>query len=205
MKYLYPYECERERLSTPDELQQAIDGNRREGRRSSYGQYGELLGGDCSPPPSNQLGVPQHLNNMQPLSGMSASNHAAAAAAAAAAALQSPLGPLALQQLSNSPLSSLQSSNALANLNALGNLSLAAVAAAAAQAQSGSHGLPQVNGNARSNRRNHNNPHNNSQGTSSGKHFERNKALIIDLETGHWSGQQRQTFLVAVYRPTFRR
>ncbi|XP_047000739.1 protein dead ringer [Schistocerca americana] len=37
MKYLYPYECERRGLSTPQELQAAIDGNRREGRRSSYG------------------------------------------------------------------------------------------------------------------------------------------------------------------------
>lgn len=32
MKYLYPYECEKEKLSTSDELQQAIDGNRREGK-----------------------------------------------------------------------------------------------------------------------------------------------------------------------------
>nr|XP_034196672.1 AT-rich interactive domain-containing protein 3C-like isoform X2 [Osmia lignaria] len=39
MKYLYPYECEKKRLSTPAELQAAIDGNRREGRRSSYGAY----------------------------------------------------------------------------------------------------------------------------------------------------------------------
>lgn len=39
MKYLYPYECEKKNLSTPSELQAAIDGNRREGRRSSYGQY----------------------------------------------------------------------------------------------------------------------------------------------------------------------
>lgn len=39
MKYLYPYECEKEGLSTPTELQAAIDGNRREGRRSSYGPY----------------------------------------------------------------------------------------------------------------------------------------------------------------------
>ncbi|XP_017775227.1 PREDICTED: protein dead ringer-like isoform X2 [Nicrophorus vespilloides] len=39
MKYLYPYECDKRRLSTPQELQAAIDGNRREGRRSSYGQY----------------------------------------------------------------------------------------------------------------------------------------------------------------------
>lgn len=39
MKYLYPYECEKKNLSTPSELKVAIDGNRREGRRSSYGQY----------------------------------------------------------------------------------------------------------------------------------------------------------------------
>lgn len=39
MKYLYPYECEKKNLSTPAELQAAIDGNRREGRRTSYGQF----------------------------------------------------------------------------------------------------------------------------------------------------------------------
>ncbi|ELU13411.1 hypothetical protein CAPTEDRAFT_64285, partial [Capitella teleta] len=37
MKYLYPYECEKLKLSNPSELQSAIDGNRREGRRPSYG------------------------------------------------------------------------------------------------------------------------------------------------------------------------
>ena len=36
MKYLYPYECEKLKLSSPAELQAAIDGNRREGRRPSY-------------------------------------------------------------------------------------------------------------------------------------------------------------------------
>ena len=36
MKYLYPYECEKKSLSTPAELQAAIDGNRREGRRPIY-------------------------------------------------------------------------------------------------------------------------------------------------------------------------
>lgn len=41
MKYLYPYECEKKNLSTPSELQAAIDGNRREGRRSSYGAFGD--------------------------------------------------------------------------------------------------------------------------------------------------------------------
>ncbi|XP_054160620.1 AT-rich interactive domain-containing protein 3C-like [Oppia nitens] len=56
MKYLYPYECEKEKLSSPDELQSAIDGNRREGRRSSYGQYPEMMG--ATPPP-------QHMNRNQ--------------------------------------------------------------------------------------------------------------------------------------------
>ncbi|XP_064784091.1 AT-rich interactive domain-containing protein 3A-like isoform X2 [Oncorhynchus masou masou] len=37
MKYLYPYECEKRGLSSPGELQVAIDSNRREGRRQSYG------------------------------------------------------------------------------------------------------------------------------------------------------------------------
>lgn len=37
MKYLYPYECERRGLSSPNELQAAIDSNRREGRRQSFG------------------------------------------------------------------------------------------------------------------------------------------------------------------------
>ncbi|KAF5297884.1 hypothetical protein FQA39_LY11869 [Lamprigera yunnana] len=52
MKYLYPYECEKRRLSTPAELQAAIDGNRREGRRSSYGQYDSI---QRSPIPSSQI------------------------------------------------------------------------------------------------------------------------------------------------------
>lgn len=39
MKYLYPYECEKKNLSNPSELQAAIDNNKREGRRSSYGQF----------------------------------------------------------------------------------------------------------------------------------------------------------------------
>lgn len=45
MKYLYPYECEKKNLSTPAELQAAIDGNRREGRRSSYGQFDQQMQG----------------------------------------------------------------------------------------------------------------------------------------------------------------
>nr|XP_020467748.1 AT-rich interactive domain-containing protein 3A-like isoform X2 [Monopterus albus] len=37
MKYLYPYECDKRGLSNPTELQAAIDSNRREGRRQSFG------------------------------------------------------------------------------------------------------------------------------------------------------------------------
>ncbi|XP_060092600.1 AT-rich interactive domain-containing protein 3C [Heteronotia binoei] len=37
MKYLYPYECEKRALSSPGELQAAIDSNRREGRRQTFG------------------------------------------------------------------------------------------------------------------------------------------------------------------------
>ncbi|XP_068031979.1 AT-rich interactive domain-containing protein 3C isoform X1 [Anomalospiza imberbis] len=37
MKYLYPYECEKQALSSPGELQAAIDSNRREGRRQTFG------------------------------------------------------------------------------------------------------------------------------------------------------------------------
>nr|XP_057942531.1 AT-rich interactive domain-containing protein 3B-like [Doryrhamphus excisus]XP_057942532.1 AT-rich interactive domain-containing protein 3B-like [Doryrhamphus excisus]XP_057942533.1 AT-rich interactive domain-containing protein 3B-like [Doryrhamphus excisus] len=36
MKYIYPFECEKKGLSSPGELQAAIDSNRREGRRPSY-------------------------------------------------------------------------------------------------------------------------------------------------------------------------
>ncbi|XP_013876980.1 AT-rich interactive domain-containing protein 3B [Austrofundulus limnaeus] len=36
MKYLYPFECDKKGLSSPGELQAAIDSNRREGRRPSY-------------------------------------------------------------------------------------------------------------------------------------------------------------------------
>ncbi|XP_026470917.1 protein dead ringer-like [Ctenocephalides felis] len=60
MKYLYPYECDKKNLSTPSELQAAIDGNRREGRRSSYGQYDAV---QRSPVPSMHLS-----QQMSPLS-----------------------------------------------------------------------------------------------------------------------------------------
>ena len=41
-KYLYPLECKIVNLSNPSDLQSAIEGNKREGRTSSYGPYGGM-------------------------------------------------------------------------------------------------------------------------------------------------------------------
>lgn len=68
MKYLYPFECEREKMSSHNELQAAIDGNRREGRRPSYG---------------NANLYQSSLNNSQAAAAHNAAYLAAAAAAAA--------------------------------------------------------------------------------------------------------------------------
>ncbi|XP_050682420.1 protein dead ringer isoform X2 [Leptidea sinapis] len=68
MKYLYDYECEKKNLSTRSELDAAIEGNKREGRRAS-GQYDAQAA--LSMPPLNR-GVPASLaqlsQHMQPLS-----------------------------------------------------------------------------------------------------------------------------------------
>ncbi|XP_053425938.1 AT-rich interactive domain-containing protein 3C isoform X2 [Nycticebus coucang] len=83
MKYLYPYECETRALSSPGELQAAIDSNRREGRRQAYtaaplfglagppprGTQGPILGPGPVPPapasgpgpaPGSSSGLPAH-------------------------------------------------------------------------------------------------------------------------------------------------
>jgi len=74
MKYLYPYECEKENMSSADELQMAIDGNRREGRRSSYGAYPEMGG---SPPPTmTSSNVAALLGNGAPASQVAAAQQA---------------------------------------------------------------------------------------------------------------------------------
>ncbi|XP_059267428.1 AT-rich interactive domain-containing protein 3C isoform X2 [Mustela nigripes] len=57
MKYLYPYECETRALSSPGELQAAIDSNRREGRRQAY-TAAPLYGLAGSTP----RGTPGHLS-----------------------------------------------------------------------------------------------------------------------------------------------
>ncbi|XP_073844542.1 retained isoform X2 [Musca autumnalis] len=91
MKYLYPYECEKKNLSTPAELQAAIDGNRREGRRSSYGQY-EAMHNQMQMPPLARQALPGGMQQMSQMSPLALVTHAAAAnnqqaqAAAAAAA-----------------------------------------------------------------------------------------------------------------------
>ncbi|KNC28915.1 Protein dead ringer [Lucilia cuprina] len=87
MKYLYPYECEKKNLSTPAELQAAIDGNRREGRRSSYGQY-EAMHNQMQMPQMARQSLPGGMQQMSPLALVThaANNQQAQAAAAAAAA-----------------------------------------------------------------------------------------------------------------------
>ncbi|XP_075165794.1 retained isoform X2 [Haematobia irritans] len=75
MKYLYPYECEKKNLSTPAELQAAIDGNRREGRRSSYGQY-EAMHNQMQMSPMARPNLPGGMQQMSPLALVT---HAAAA------------------------------------------------------------------------------------------------------------------------------
>lgn len=54
MKYLYPYEKEKEGLSTQEQLQTAIETNRRESRRNNYAAY-----------PDNQVQRNQH-NSLTP-------------------------------------------------------------------------------------------------------------------------------------------
>ncbi|XP_043225272.1 AT-rich interactive domain-containing protein 3C-like [Amphibalanus amphitrite] len=80
MKYLYPQECQKEGLSSPSELQAAVDGNRREGRRSSYTnnsyadfvQRSPLLSGQMAPSFGLGNGMPMptslHQQGLSPLS-----------------------------------------------------------------------------------------------------------------------------------------
>ncbi|CAH1716446.1 unnamed protein product [Chironomus riparius] len=68
MKYLYPYECEKKSLSTPAELQAAIDGNRREGRRTSYGQFESQMQQQLQLPQLQRSPIPNSLQQMSPLS-----------------------------------------------------------------------------------------------------------------------------------------
>ncbi|KAH8362571.1 hypothetical protein KR200_007159 [Drosophila serrata] len=104
MKYLYPYECEKKNLSTPAELQAAIDGNRREGRRSSYGQY-EAMHNQMPLTPISRPSLPGGMQQMSPLALVThaavANNQQAQAAAAAAAAHHRLMGAPAFGQMPN--------------------------------------------------------------------------------------------------------
>lgn len=82
MKYLYPYECEKLNLSNKDELQAAIDGNRREGRKTNYAaapfQAGHHSSVSSGGPHEMMLhaghgalgGMPHMLNPMNPFANL---------------------------------------------------------------------------------------------------------------------------------------
>ncbi|XP_055917871.1 protein dead ringer isoform X2 [Eupeodes corollae] len=89
MKYLYPYECEKKNLSSPAELQAAIDGNRREGRRSSYGQF-EAMHNQMQMSPMGRNNLTGAIQQMSPLALVTHGNPQAAAAAAAHHRLMAP-------------------------------------------------------------------------------------------------------------------
>ncbi|UJR37441.1 hypothetical protein I4U23_030144 [Adineta vaga] len=114
MKYLYPFECEKLQLSSPGELQAAIEGNRREGRRPSYAfEYSsppQIMAPPPPPPPATTMSTNVFLASPlahRPLD----SNHAVMAAAlshpfflAAAAAASS--SSSASRDINESPTSS---------------------------------------------------------------------------------------------------
>jgi len=62
---LYPLECRKKNLSKPNELQAAIEGNKREGRRGSYGSFPSS---DMMPLPHHGLGIPGLPSQMTPMS-----------------------------------------------------------------------------------------------------------------------------------------
>lgn len=73
MKYLYPYECFKRKLSSPSELQSAIDGNRRDSRRT-YGTFGTPpldTGYSRGSPPSSMAYSSNHSPGLRPSPGPS--------------------------------------------------------------------------------------------------------------------------------------
>eukprot|EP00095_Tigriopus_kingsejongensis_P003172 snap_masked-scaffold91_size383040-processed-gene-0.5 protein:Tk03172 transcript:snap_masked-scaffold91_size383040-processed-gene-0.5-mRNA-1 annotation:"protein giant-like" len=65
-KYLYPLECSKKNFSHPTDLQAAIEGNKREGRRGSYGAYPDIM------PP---MSVGGHLSPISPMSALVSGHH----------------------------------------------------------------------------------------------------------------------------------
>ena len=69
-KYLYPFECTKRNLSNPTELQAAIEGNKREGRRGSYGAYPEMALSGLHPGlPPGHPGLPSQISPMSLVTG----------------------------------------------------------------------------------------------------------------------------------------
>ncbi|XP_061576927.1 AT-rich interactive domain-containing protein 3A-like isoform X2 [Cololabis saira] len=66
MKYLYPFECEKKGLSSPGELQAAIDSNRREGRRPSYTNSLYRFSHSPSSAPRSLLSSPTMQTSLNP-------------------------------------------------------------------------------------------------------------------------------------------
>uniref|UniRef100_A0A3P9HQB2 AT-rich interactive domain-containing protein 3 n=1 Tax=Oryzias latipes TaxID=8090 RepID=A0A3P9HQB2_ORYLA len=108
MKYLYPYECDKRGLSNPNELQAAIDSNRREGRRQSFGSSLFTYSPNGTPTmlsspkvhtPSMSLSVGTNGAPLTPTQKIkkALAGHSVAAAAAAQAAMAAQV--VALEQL----------------------------------------------------------------------------------------------------------
>ena len=67
-KYLYPYECVKRNLSNPNELAAAIEGNKREWRRGSYGAYPEMAMAGLHPSQMSQM-QPSQISPMSLVTG----------------------------------------------------------------------------------------------------------------------------------------
>jgi len=65
-KYLYPLECKLQSFSNPNDLQSAIEGNKREGRTSSFGPYGGMPMQNSPLPPSLGGGLPFSMMGTPP-------------------------------------------------------------------------------------------------------------------------------------------
>ncbi|KAM9700401.1 AT-rich interactive domain-containing protein 3C isoform 2-T2 [Dama dama] len=102
MKYLYPYECETRALSSPGELQAAIDSNRREGRRQSY--TAAPLFGLAGQPPRGTSGPAPEPGPAPPTPGPRSAHGPASGMPAHACAQLSP-SPIKKEERLDGPLS----------------------------------------------------------------------------------------------------
>ena len=174
MKYLYPYECAKRNFSRQEELQQAIDGNRREGRRSGAtglaANFNYLAGANSG----QQLGADQQQGGAG--GSCSPGPQGQQAAAAAYSASPSPTGNLFSnhhQQLLSQHLSSAASQQHRA--------AVAAAAAAAAALQLHRHHQQQQQSGAGN--------HHTSSATSSARN---DLAAALHQHQQHQQHQQRQ-------------